>query len=177
MGLMQKTILYLKFFVKTFANHPSMKTILGSLRYYPFWLKSMWSGRNSIADKMPWLSFPSIKPIEEIQEPEMVLFEYGPGGSTLLWTSRIKKPASVEHDAEWYHRLKNDFLKQGIGNVGYRLAEAQPDSYFNKKDFEEPNDYISSDEAYAGKNFENYVRQIEEFPDEYFTSIVQKTGL
>ncbi len=177
MGAMQKTILYLKFFVKTFANHPSMKTILGSLRYFPYWLKLMWTGRNSIADKMPWLSFPSIKYFEEIQEPEMLLFEYCPGGFTLFWTSRIKKPVSVAHDAEWYHRLKNDFLKQGIGNVGYRLAEGQPDSYLNKKDLEDPKHYISSDEAYAAKSFENYVRQIEEFPDEYFSSIIQKRGL
>lgn len=172
MGPIQKVFLYLKFSIKTFVSHPGIKTMWEPLRYFRCWYKSMSPGRNSVSDKMPWISFPSLKYIREITRPEMIVFEYGSGGSTLYWSSRVQKVISIEHDREWYQLLKNEFDKQGNSKVDYRLAEAQDDSAFANKSFEDPADYISSDQSFLGKSFENYVRQIDQFPDQHFDIVV-----
>ncbi|PWT96526.1 MAG: hypothetical protein C5B52_15490 [Bacteroidetes bacterium] len=172
MGALQKSILYLKFSVKTFLKYPGLKTIWEPVKYFSPWIRSMSPGRNSVVDKRPWITFPSIAFLENILRPDMTIFEYGSGGSTLYWISHVKKVISVEHDREWYHLLKSEFEKKGISNVDYRLTEAVPDDAFDKKDFANPDHYISSDENYKGRNFENYVKQIDQFPDSYFDIIM-----
>lgn len=37
----------------------------------------------------------------------MVVFEYGSGNSTIWWSKRVKKIVSVEHNEEWYTKLKD----------------------------------------------------------------------
>ena len=80
--------------------------------------------------------------------------------------------ADVEHDRDWYIILNSEFKKQGINGVDYRLAEAETDENFDKKNFDVPADYISSDQAFIGKNFEKYVKQIDQFPDSFFDIVV-----
>ena len=172
MAAIQKTILYIKFSIKTFFRHPGINTLLSPFRYFSAWLSSMNPGRNSVADKMPWITYPSIKFLNGILRPHMTLFEYGSGGSTLFWLTKVKKVISVEHDRDWYIILNSEFKKQGINGVDYRLAEAETDENFDKKNFDVPADYISSDQAFTGKNFEKYVKQIDQFPDSFFDIIV-----
>ena len=84
----------------------------------------------------------------------MRVFEYGSGGSTLFWTFNVQEIVSVEHDTSWYSIMKNQFDEQGVQNLRYILAEPAEDRDFKVKDFEDPDDYISSDPAYkAGFSF------------------------
>lgn len=102
----------------------------------------------------------------------MCVFEYGSGGSTLFWMSRVKEVISVEHDITWHTHMKKKLDGQSIRNVQYIFAEPALDLMFQKKRFENPDDYISSDAGYAGKNFEQYVKTIDAFPDNYFDVII-----
>jgi len=56
--------------------------------------------------------------------------------------------------------------------VQYLLIEPVKDAHFGTKNFENPDDYISSGEHFAGKNFEAYVKSIDRYPDSHFDIIV-----
>ena len=102
----------------------------------------------------------------------MHVFEYGSGGSTLFWISRVQDLISVEHDLSWYTNMKKNLDRQPLRNVQYILAEPIPDPGFQKKQFGNPGDYISSDLEYVGKSFEQYAKSIDAFSDNYFDIII-----
>ncbi len=85
----------------------------------------------------------------------MRVFEYGSGGSTLYWISRVQELSVllVEHDTSWYSIMKKQFDGQAVQNLKYLLVEPVIDTRFGGKRFENPDDYISADPAYKGKNF------------------------
>jgi precorrin-6B methylase 2 len=50
---------------------------------------------------IPWLAYPAIEFLARRARPEMTVFEYGCGSSTLWWASRVRRVVAVEHDAGW----------------------------------------------------------------------------
>ncbi|MBC7829380.1 MAG: hypothetical protein H7122_16655 [Chitinophagaceae bacterium] len=121
---------------------------------------------------MPWLSFSAIEHIKNIITADMTLFEFGSGGSTLFWASRVKHVISIEHDKLWHEKMKNEISNAGITNVDYYLIEAVNNPKLLRKDFLNPADYSSGDELYSGKDFEQYVKKIDELPDQSLDVIV-----
>lgn len=165
-------IIYLKKSLRTLLRHPNPKTLNSILHYYPSWKAHLEQGRNPLEDRTPWIAFSAIDFLKTIVRKNMTVFEFGSGGSTMFWASRVQQIISVEHDLVWYQRM-NAYLKdQKISNVEYLLAEPADDPEFVTKDYRNPNDCISSDSSYKGKNFENYVRSIDRFPDQSFDVIV-----
>jgi predicted O-methyltransferase YrrM len=55
--------------------------------------------RNS--DPVPWITYPAIDFLEPRLRPEMSVFEFGSGNSTLWWAARVSKVTAVEHNASW----------------------------------------------------------------------------
>lgn len=54
---------------------------------------------------LPWFTYPSIEFLKKRIKKEMSVFEYGCGGSTLWWASRVKEVVSIEHDEKWYKEI------------------------------------------------------------------------
>lgn len=54
----------------------------------------------------PWWSYSIIKIIEERVRPEMRVFEYGAGNSTLFWGRYVKDVVAIEYDYDWYRNMK-----------------------------------------------------------------------
>ncbi len=158
--------------VKTLGQQPSWQTLQGTVRFLPAWWQHLKPGRNSVTDKMPWIAFGAIDFIKKAVRPDMNVFEYGSGGSTLFWAANVDKVVSVEHEKSWYTKMQNELELQKINNVEYILAEAEEDADYNTKSAANPDSYISSGKMYTGKNFENYVKQIDRFPDSYFDIVV-----
>lgn len=102
----------------------------------------------------------------------MHVFEYGSGGSTLFWASRVSSVISVEHDRDWYQKLRPQLSSVEDTHVLYLLAEPDPDPAFDKKSYLVPDDYISHDQHYVGKFFERYARTIDMYAEGYFDIIV-----
>jgi hypothetical protein len=151
---------------------PDPKRLLSFIRYYPAWREHLRPDRNPVDDKTPWICFAAIGFLKRIVRQDMRVFEYGSGGSTMFWISRIQELISVEHDISWYRNMKKKLDQQPHANFQYILAEPVPDPKFREKQFKNPDDYISSDPGYAGKNFEQYAKTIEAFPDNYFDIII-----
>jgi len=74
------------------------------------WLESAISGK--IVDEnglpLPWLTLPFIHFLEPRLQKRFHIFEYGSGYSTLFYASRVKTIYAVEHDREWYEKVKQD---------------------------------------------------------------------
>ena len=163
---------YLKTSVRSFLKRPRLGLVSAAAKYYPAWKDFLAPGKTSVTEKMPWIAFPAIDQLKKIVRPDMEVFEYGSGGSTLFWASRVKKVVSVEHDKEWYEILKGQLDAGQSARIEYLLIEPQSDPGFGKKRFQNPDDYVSSDEHYKGMSFERYVKAIDSYPDNHFDVII-----
>jgi hypothetical protein len=172
MNPFKKALIYSKMSVKTVAKQPGLKTVLDCIRFFPSWWKHNNPVRNSVDDQMPWLTFGSIEFIKSRLRPDMVVFEYGSGGSTLFWSSRVKQVVSIEHDRDWYNRLNAEIKKRSLSNIQYRLVEPAPRTHGNPDGYADPINYASEDKQFKGLSFEAYAKSIDGFPNDYFDIIV-----
>lgn len=93
---------------------PKLLKALLSLRHSQYlvdigWINSFKS--KSPVDKnnnpIPWVTYPFIDFITPRLNKNMVIFEFGSGNSTLFYSERVKKVIAVEHNIEWYEKLKS----------------------------------------------------------------------
>jgi hypothetical protein len=151
--------------------YPKSLSIISIVKFFPFWLYSIRKGSDPLSDEQPWITFPAIDFIKKIISKEMIVYEFGTGGSTLFFANRAKKIISVEHDPLWMEKISNAIKKRGYNNWQGNLIEPIKDNEFYKKDPSNPDDYISSSKDFLGMSFEKYVRKLDEFPDNYFDII------
>jgi len=132
---------------------------LAGIRYIVPFLLSLASSRSALDDARPWLTFTAIEWLEANLTPEMRIFEYGSGGSTLFFASRVQDVVSVEHDPEWHARTGEAIAARGIRNCTYllRLPGRSPAPAVT-----------STDAAYEGMDFAHYVAAIDAYPDRSF---------
>jgi hypothetical protein len=56
---------------------------------------------------LPWMNYPFIDFLSKRLYPEMEIFEYGAGYSSLYFANRVGKVISVEYNKEWYDKIKH----------------------------------------------------------------------
>lgn len=61
---------------------------------------------DAAGNPLPWITYPAIDFLARRIRPEMTVFEYGSGGSTLWWASKVRKVVSCEHDARWHQKIR-----------------------------------------------------------------------
>jgi hypothetical protein len=94
----------------------------------------------------PWYTYPAIDYLRQLDFSDKTVFEYGCGQSTLFWAARAAGVVSVEHDAEWYERVRG----QVPGNCTL-LHVAQFDDYAAAiQRFDQPFDVIVIDGVVTG---------------------------
>jgi predicted O-methyltransferase YrrM len=77
----------------------------------------------------------------------------------LFFAERVRDLVSVEHDPRWHARTAEALAAAGIGNCTYLLRPPEP-----REDFR----FASSDPAYEGLDFAEYVAAVEAYPDGSF---------
>jgi len=77
------------------------------------WNKSFLSEEplDNNGEPIPWLSYPSISFLSERLNNNMLVFEYGSGNSTIYYSQKVKRVVAVEHNKEWYNKIKNQLAK------------------------------------------------------------------
>jgi hypothetical protein len=143
-----------------------------NVKYYNRWKMSMQPGHNSVVDRLPWLTFPAIRILEQRLTETAKVFEYGGGGSTLFFLDKAGAVVTVEHNKEWF-----DVLKKKITGPESRQWEAAlilPEERDPKVqlDFTNPNHYYSNDENYPANTFKSYACYIDKFEDGYFDIVL-----
>lgn len=132
------------------------------------WLTSnLVPSQNPLKDKVPWITFEAQSWLKEYLSKNMVVFEYGSGGSTLFFSKRVKKLISVEHDNIWYSRVFDILKDENISNCTYLLFKPQL-AFDNQPDFTDPYGFTSNSPEYTNMSFETYVKTLDKFPDNSF---------
>jgi len=60
---------------------------------------------------LPWVTYGFIDFISGRLNKNMDIFEYGSGNSTLWYGEKVNSVTSVEHDKNWYEKVKNSMPK------------------------------------------------------------------
>lgn len=72
---------------------------------------------------IPWMSEDEIELILKYLKQDFIMLEWGSGGSTLLFPKYVKKYFSIEHDKEWYDKIKKELVDKDIKNAETFLVE------------------------------------------------------
>jgi hypothetical protein len=72
------------------------------------WFRShvLSSSVDARGEPLPWITYSSLRFLEPRLNPEMEVFEFGSGASTLWWARRARSVVSCEHDREWLERTR-----------------------------------------------------------------------
>jgi len=107
-------------------------------------------GKSPIDMELPWISLGAIKFLKKYLRNDMVIFEWGCGGSTLFFSKLVAKIVSFESHLKWLELVKTELERKNITNVDLKYREGN---------FDSKNMFIESD-------FFKY------FPEEFFDLIL-----
>jgi hypothetical protein len=109
----------------------------------------------------PWVSEKAKNWLNLFLKPNMTVFEYGSGGSTLFLARRVKKVISVEYQLLWFLGVLFALLRRGIINFKLHLSKSEKGKNLKKK-------YMSSDKNIKTLSFKKFVTTIHQYPNHYF---------
>jgi hypothetical protein len=55
---------------------------------------------------IPWYTYPALEFVRQLDFRDRSVFEYGSGNSTLFWSGIAGRVISVEHDRQWFERMR-----------------------------------------------------------------------
>lgn len=90
-------------------------------------------GKSPLDLEIPWLSYAVIDFLGSYLTPQMSVFEWGSGGSTVFMAKRTKSVRSIENDPQWFDMVKARLAAQAIKNVN---LEFHAFDFGNAKSFE-----------------------------------------
>jgi predicted O-methyltransferase YrrM len=119
-----------------------------------------------IIKPIPLITSEAKKWLDSNLEKDMRIFEWGSGGSTLYFAKKVKQVVSVEHDKEWYEKIRNIIKEDKFKNIDYYFKEPVKPfiNFFNKYK-------CVTFEKYKGLIFKRYVNIISKFPNHFFDLI------
>ncbi len=140
---------------------------------FPRWRRFRTSSGTTIENRIPWITFEAIIFLRKWLRSDMIIYEYGSGGSTLFFSDHVKEVFSVEHDPEWFSKLKDVIDADQNLKIHYQLYLAQPllqhKINLNPAD---PKNYLSCMGKYKYLSFEHYVKSIDQFKNDFFDLVV-----
>jgi hypothetical protein len=69
-----------------------------------------------VPDK-PWMDHKEINLILNILSPKDIMLEWGCGGSTILFSQKVKEYYSIEHHKEWYEQVIKKIKDKNFKNI------------------------------------------------------------
>ena len=75
-------------------------------------------------DPLPWLTYPAIDFLKERINKELLVFEYGAGGSSIWFAKFSKCVDSVEHDPKWHSEVQKQTVDKK--NIQVFLSPLKP---------------------------------------------------
>ncbi|MFX1419692.1 MAG: hypothetical protein ACFE9N_12295 [Promethearchaeota archaeon] len=118
---------------------------------------------------IPWIPIHAKLWLDKVLKPDMNLYEFGSGTSTLYFASKVKKIISIEHDKNWYNKIKDKLNQNQLNNCEYILIEPEDITEKNSKQIDPK--YTSDLKNYETFQFRKYVESIDKYPDNYFDLI------
>jgi len=98
------------------------------------------SSKKPLELELPWFSFAAIDFLRGFATPQMSVFEYGSGGSTLFFAKRCARVVSTEDNKGWLDLVEGAVGKAGVANVSVRH---HPYDFHAAKEFDQSG-YLNS---------------------------------
>ncbi|MCA9450568.1 MAG: class I SAM-dependent methyltransferase [Candidatus Omnitrophica bacterium] len=94
------------------------------------WIRSVEEGLpvDESGQCLPWFTYPAITFLKNRIDPNMAIFEYGSGNSTLWWSKQVASIVSYEHDRSWFEAMENKVPE----NVDYHHSELEYGGDYSK---------------------------------------------
>jgi predicted SAM-dependent methyltransferase len=153
-------------------GHPGRYSAPGLMLLFPRWYRYLNNQSSPLTDEIPWITFAAISFLRRTLTKDMIVYEFGSGGSSLFFAKTVRRVHSVEHDEEWFSRVSEAIRKRGYANWSGRVL---PPAYAPAAGQQSPSDpasYRSGNLLYQGFSFERYVRSIDGFADGYFDVVL-----
>lgn len=170
---------YLKLYVSNWKNSLRrgrsfhLRDTIDFLKHYKIWCKSLgksyWEG--PIQDGIPWMTFSAIDFLDARLSKNDKVFEYGTGGSTIFFAERVNTVVSIEHDLEWLDLVMQTLNFRNIANVNATCIKGESLTNHTKTKIND-SDYQYCYSTKTGLYFNQYVNQINNYPDDYFDWVV-----
>jgi hypothetical protein len=154
---------------------------LKSWRYFSKWFSSFRPVQSLVREAEPWIPFVAENWLEHYLRPDMKVFEYGSGGSTIFFAERVAEVTSIEHDHKWHAQVSRALAQRGLTNCTYELHEPRPIAGALAA-FSEAAPSLAIDESqtsrfiyddyYAGTTVHEYVEAIDIHPDHTFDLVL-----
>lgn len=138
----------------------------GMMRLFPSWLRSLRS--SPVADRQPWMTYSAIEFLRGNVRPDMAVFEWGCGGSTVFLSGRVKSLTTVEHEPAWAESVRQAMIVESATSWKLRVIEAEVASPRSTADPADPAAYRSAVEPWESCSFQRYARFIDAAADEAF---------
>lgn len=141
------------------------------LRDFNNWRRSQRQSSSPLADGLPWVTYAMRAFLDGIIQPQMSVFEWGSGGSTVYFASRVERLITIEHDAGWLDVVRNALAAPGMDTAWQGLL-IPPEHSGQQHDPADPGSYSSTDEPWNGYTFRGYASAIDAFADSAFDVIM-----
>ncbi len=104
------------------TNFQRVRKLLGDLTKKPanvprYLAQNLVRPRPPLDLALPWFSYAAIDFLDGFLQPEMTVFEFGSGGSTLFFARRCASVQSVENDPAWAARVRERIVQSGLTNT------------------------------------------------------------
>lgn len=160
------------YFVQVMRNAKDREAVKLYRAYYAAWKKSFKKGRNSVSDALPWINLPALDYLNTVLKPDFKVFEYGGGGSTLFFCSKVAQVVTVEDHREWFATLTQTISERGYQHWTGHFVPAEianPDAALGP---ENPAAFRSGAKGLENLRFENYAKSIHAYPEAYFDLVL-----
>jgi hypothetical protein len=138
------------------------------------WLRSAELKDNvNAVGPIPWMTYPAIAALQRIIRPDMHVFEFGSGGSTVWWGQHVAKVVAVEHDPDWARQVAKQIrstdriISRAAGTPAGNLVER----YLFQIDIS-GFDTAPANDGKGDRDFAGYLHALLEFPPGAFDVIV-----
>ena len=89
--MLEELRIYLREAEKLKQQYPDSYRIPELVSFFPHWVRSLRAGASPLTDQRPWITFATIRFLDQTLRKHMRVFEYGAGGSTIFLRSESRK--------------------------------------------------------------------------------------
>lgn len=93
-----------EYYIKQLMNFKILSSTYGQYKSI-----KKWESIDGEGNKIPWYTYPTIEYLNNINFKDKRILKYGSGNSSAYWAERSLDVISVEHDEEWYLKVKGSF--------------------------------------------------------------------
>lgn len=119
-----------------------------------------------------WLNFPALRWLRKYIKADMQVFEWGSGASTVFFPGKVKSLVSIEHDLEWFKKVKAKIDDLPSRNIYLKYIPADRVCEPAHLSRQEADLYKSSAPSFEEEFFYHYARSILDYPEASFDIIL-----